>query len=73
MTTESPLTRREHAMSWLRHNLFRGPVDTVVTILAGGISAWVLYKTIRFVNVYLRRVEAIMLLFMKCFWELRSS
>ena len=37
--------------SWLRHNLFRGPVDSVVTILAGGISAWVLYKTIRFLFV----------------------
>jgi general L-amino acid transport system permease protein len=51
MTTESPLTRREHARSWLRHNLFRGPVDTVVTILAGGLSGWLLYKTIRFVFV----------------------
>jgi general L-amino acid transport system permease protein len=51
MTTESPLTRREYARSWLRHNLFRGPVDTVVTILAGGLSAWLLYKTIRFVFV----------------------
>jgi general L-amino acid transport system permease protein len=51
MRSESPLTRREHARSWLRHNLFRGPVDTVVTILAGALSAWVLYKTIRFVFV----------------------
>jgi general L-amino acid transport system permease protein len=51
MTTESPLTRREHARSWLRHNLFRGPVDTVVTVVAAALSAWLLYKTIRFVFV----------------------
>jgi general L-amino acid transport system permease protein len=51
MTTESVLTRRELVTSWLRHNLFRGPVDTAVTLIAGSATAWLLYKTIRFVFV----------------------
>jgi general L-amino acid transport system permease protein len=51
MTADSPRTRREVVGSWLRHNLFRGPVDTVVTVVAGALSAWLLYKTIRFVFV----------------------
>jgi general L-amino acid transport system permease protein len=51
MTVKSPLTRREHATAWLRHNLFRGPVDAVLTVLAAALVAWVLYKTIRFVFV----------------------
>jgi general L-amino acid transport system permease protein len=48
---EVVITRRERYTSWLRHNLFRGPVDGVVTVLAGALSAWVLYKSIRFVFV----------------------
>ncbi|HZI46112.1 MAG TPA: amino acid ABC transporter permease [Ilumatobacter sp.] len=51
MTTEAVLTRRELVTSWLRHNLFRGPVDTAVTLIAGSATAWLLYKTIRFVFV----------------------
>jgi general L-amino acid transport system permease protein len=51
MTTESVLTRRELVTSWLRHNLCRGPVDTAVTLIAGSATAWLLYKTIRFVFV----------------------
>ncbi len=48
---EVAITRPQLVIAWLRHNLFRGPVDSVVTILAGGISAWVLYKAIRFLFV----------------------
>ena len=44
-------SRRELVTSWLRHNLFRGPVDTAVTLIAGSATAWLLYKTIRFVFV----------------------
>ena len=45
------ITRRELYTTWLRRNLFRGPVDSVVTIVAGALSIWVLYKTIRFIFV----------------------
>jgi general L-amino acid transport system permease protein len=51
VTPDAPITRRELAGSWLRHNLFRGPIDTVVTLLAGGLAVWLLYKTINFVFV----------------------
>ena len=36
---------------WLRRNLFRSPVDAVITVVAGAVAAWVVYKTIRFVFV----------------------
>lgn len=36
---------------WLRRNLFRSWVDGAITVVAGLVSAWVLYKTIRFVLV----------------------
>lgn len=36
---------------WLRRNLFRSWVDGVITVVAGLVSAWVLYKTVRFVLV----------------------
>jgi general L-amino acid transport system permease protein len=45
------ITRRELYTTWLRRNLFRGPVDSVVTILAGALSVWVVYKTLRFLFV----------------------
>lgn len=50
-TREVVITRRERSTAWLRRNLFRGPVDGVVTVLAGALAAWVLYKTVRFVFV----------------------
>ena len=34
---------------WLRRNLFRSRVDGLVTIVAALVSAWVVYKTVRFV------------------------
>lgn len=36
---------------WLRRNLFRSPVDAVVTVVAAIVSIWVVYKTVRFVFV----------------------
>jgi general L-amino acid transport system permease protein len=36
---------------WLRRNLFRSRVDAVITVVAAVVSAWVLYKTVRFVFV----------------------
>jgi general L-amino acid transport system permease protein len=51
MISDAPRSRRERVGSWLRHNLFRGPIDTVVTVLSGGVSVWLLYKTINFVFV----------------------
>jgi general L-amino acid transport system permease protein len=50
-STEVSITRSEVLATWLRRNLFRSPVDSVVTVLAGALSAWVLYKAIRFVFV----------------------
>lgn len=35
--------------SWLRYNLFRSPRDAWITVVAGAISAYVLYRTINFV------------------------
>lgn len=37
--------------TWLRRNLFRGPVDAVVTILFSALTVWLLYKTFSFVFV----------------------
>jgi general L-amino acid transport system permease protein len=51
MASSVQLPARRPAVVWLRRNLFRGPIDSIVTVVAGAISAWVLYKTIRFVFV----------------------
>lgn len=40
-----------NATTWLRRNLFRSPLDAVITVVAAAISAWVLYKTLNFVFV----------------------
>jgi len=37
--------------TWLRRHLFRSPVDGIVTVVAGAVSLWVLYRTVRFVLV----------------------
>jgi general L-amino acid transport system permease protein len=42
---------RHPAAVWLRRNLFRSPADGVVTVVAAVVSAWVLYRTLRFVLV----------------------
>jgi general L-amino acid transport system permease protein len=49
ITEPAPPTRWISARRWLRHNLFRGPVDTVVTVVFAAVAAFVLYKTIWFV------------------------
>jgi general L-amino acid transport system permease protein len=42
---------RSGTSTWIRRNLFRSPVDGVMTVVFGAIAAWVLYKTISFVFV----------------------
>ena len=39
------------ARTWLRHNLFRTRRDTVLTVVFGLFSLWLLFKTIRFIFV----------------------
>ncbi|MEX2586720.1 MAG: amino acid ABC transporter permease [Actinomycetota bacterium] len=36
---------------WLRKNLFRGPLDAVITILAGAVVGYVVFRMLRFVFV----------------------
>jgi general L-amino acid transport system permease protein len=38
-----------NARVWLRRNLFRSPLDAVVTVVAGAVAVAVLYKTLNFV------------------------
>jgi general L-amino acid transport system permease protein len=37
------------ARRWLRHHLFRGPIDSVVTVVFAAVALFVLYKTVSFV------------------------
>jgi general L-amino acid transport system permease protein len=39
------------ATVWARRNLFRGPRDTVLTVVFGALSLWLIYKTFSFVFV----------------------
>jgi general L-amino acid transport system permease protein len=39
------------ATTWLRRNLFRSPLDAVITVVFAAISVWVIYKTLNFVFV----------------------
>jgi general L-amino acid transport system permease protein len=50
-STSTSSTILTSAARWLRHNLFRSPADSVMTVVAAAISAWVLYKTVAFVLV----------------------
>ena len=43
--------RRGAASGWLRHNLFRTPLDSVVTVIAAVVSAWIAYKKFNFIFV----------------------
>jgi general L-amino acid transport system permease protein len=36
-------------MAWAKHNLFRSPLDAILTIVFGAIALWVIFKTINFV------------------------
>ncbi|MGB0112698.1 MAG: ABC transporter permease subunit, partial [Ilumatobacteraceae bacterium] len=38
-------------ITWLRRNLFRTPLDAVLTIVFGAISVYVLYRTVNFVFI----------------------
>jgi general L-amino acid transport system permease protein len=49
-TEHRPADRRPAAV-WLRRNLFRNRVDTVVTVIAAIVGGWVLYKSVNFVFV----------------------
>ena len=42
---------RPTARVWLRRNLFRTPLDGVLTVVFGAISIWLLYKTLSFIFV----------------------
>ena len=42
---------RPPAVVWLRRHLFRSWIDGIITVLAAIASAWVIYKTVRFVFV----------------------
>jgi general L-amino acid transport system permease protein len=42
---------RVPARTWLRRNLFRTPVDTVLTIVFGALVLWVLYRLLNFIFV----------------------
>lgn len=42
-------TVRRPALTWLRHNLLRSPLDAVVSLVAGLASLWIVYKTVNFV------------------------
>ena len=42
-------TMRRGAGVWVRHNLFRTPLDGVLTVVFGSIAVFVLYKTFTFV------------------------
>jgi general L-amino acid transport system permease protein len=43
--------RQGGAARWLRRNLFRNPVDGTVTVVAGALACWVLWRLVRFVFV----------------------
>jgi general L-amino acid transport system permease protein len=47
----SATVHRSGALVWARRNLFRSPVDGVLTIVFGAISLWLIYKTLSFVFV----------------------
>ena len=47
----SATTHRSSALVWARRNLFRSPLDGVLTIVFGAISLWLIYKTLSFVFV----------------------
>lgn len=44
-------THRRGAVAWARHNLVRTPADGVLTVVAGLVAAYVVYRSARFVFV----------------------
>jgi general L-amino acid transport system permease protein len=47
----SATAHRSGALVWARRNLFRSPLDGVLTIVFGALSLWLIYKTFSFVFV----------------------
>jgi general L-amino acid transport system permease protein len=47
----SPLGRRAVAGRWLRRNLFRGPLDGLVSVVGGVLAVYVVFRLVRFVLV----------------------
>jgi general L-amino acid transport system permease protein len=45
------LTRGDRALQWARRNLFRGPVDAVVTIVLGAAAIYVAFRLLRYALV----------------------
>jgi general L-amino acid transport system permease protein len=45
------MTTRPSPGIWLRRNLFRGPIDAAITVVAAALSAYVTYRAARFVFV----------------------
>lgn len=39
------------AVTWARRNLFRSPLDGIMTVVFGAISLWLIYKTFSFVFI----------------------
>lgn len=48
---KAPPSKAATAKVWLRRNLFRTPLDGVLTVVFGAISIWLLYKTVSFIFV----------------------
>ncbi len=42
---------RSGALVWARRNLFRSPLDGLLTVVFGAVSIWLLYKTLSFIFV----------------------
>ena len=51
MSATRTLTHRPAAIVWLRRNLFRSPLDALLTIVFGAVAIWVLYKTLSFIFI----------------------
>ena len=45
------MSRPNTTRTWLRRNLFRTPLDTVLTIVFGALAIWALYKVVNFIFV----------------------
>jgi general L-amino acid transport system permease protein len=49
--TRATTPGRSPALVWLRRNLFRNAVDTVITVVSAVVAAWIVYKSVNFVFV----------------------
>ena len=51
MTASTVSRPRTVAMTWVRKNLFRGPRDTLITLVFGPLALFLAYRVVRFVFV----------------------